>query len=244
MESSLALINVKQCIEQLRQLNPDYKYYYFTAYDCREFIAKEFPEILQYYDLLLPGAYKADLWRYCVLHRYGGIYLDIGVMPYVGFRTFLHPSTEFLSSVDLRHTDLYQAILGARSQHPALQYAIDECVTNVKQRTLGEGALEITGPAVMGRALNRFLERLPEDNLHPYADKMNVQLLRWDSLKTVKDLVWNDLHVACHKYTKRLSKAEADLERKRWLVLSGKLHYGILYAQQQVYPRQLFEIKH
>ena len=37
------------------------------------------------YDRLIPTAFKADLWRYCVLYKYGGVYLDVkyrwGVSP-------------------------------------------------------------------------------------------------------------------------------------------------------------------
>ena len=32
------------------------------------------------YDALIPGAFKADLFRYCVLFIYGGVYADIDVM--------------------------------------------------------------------------------------------------------------------------------------------------------------------
>jgi hypothetical protein len=43
------------------------------------------------YDRLIPTAFKADLWRYCVLYKYGGVYLDIklggGLSPYDGCAT-------------------------------------------------------------------------------------------------------------------------------------------------------------
>ena len=35
---------------------------------------------------MVPGAYKADLWRYCILYIYGGIYIDIKLEPINGFR--------------------------------------------------------------------------------------------------------------------------------------------------------------
>ena len=33
-------------------------------------------DVLNAYDSLIPGAYKADLFRYLVLYREGGVYLD------------------------------------------------------------------------------------------------------------------------------------------------------------------------
>ena len=55
----------------------DCVHYLFNDVDCREFIASEYPpDVLMAYDLLIPTAFKADLWRYCILYKYGGVYLD------------------------------------------------------------------------------------------------------------------------------------------------------------------------
>jgi hypothetical protein len=52
-------------------------HYLFCDADCRNFIAQEYPpDVLMAYDRLIPTAFKADLWRYCVLYKYGGVYLD------------------------------------------------------------------------------------------------------------------------------------------------------------------------
>ena len=37
---------------------------------------KNFPEIKDAYDSLPIRVMKADLWRYCILYKYGGIYAD------------------------------------------------------------------------------------------------------------------------------------------------------------------------
>jgi hypothetical protein len=53
-------------------------HYLFNDADCRAFIINEYPpDVLTAYDRLIPTAFKADLWRYCVLYKYGGVYLDI-----------------------------------------------------------------------------------------------------------------------------------------------------------------------
>jgi mannosyltransferase OCH1-like enzyme len=67
-----------QCVNKLKSDNPEFDHYLYDDADCREFIKSEFePDVLEAYDQLVPGAYKADLWRYCVLYKTGGIYLDI-----------------------------------------------------------------------------------------------------------------------------------------------------------------------
>ena len=53
-------------------------HYLYNDDDCRAFIRDAFPpDVVAAYDLLIPTAFKADLWRYCVLYKFGGVYLDI-----------------------------------------------------------------------------------------------------------------------------------------------------------------------
>jgi hypothetical protein len=68
----------------INRVGVDCVHYLFNDADCREFIASQYPpDVLMAYDQLIPTAFKADLWRYCVLYKYGGAYLDVklGFLP-------------------------------------------------------------------------------------------------------------------------------------------------------------------
>lgn len=240
MESNLTLLNIESCITQLKNLNPEYKYYYFNARQCREFIKKEFPDILEYYDLLLPGAYKADLWRYCVLYKYGGFYLDIRMYPYMSFDSIITKETEFMSCVDISQNMLYQAILGVEPKSRFMRNAIDECVKNIRERSLADSDLSVTGPRVMGIALNKTLNRPEDSDLDNIIDN-RVVLLEWNSKKAPKYLQDDKNIFCCHKYTKLLLESEINEETNYWLMLTGKEHYSILYRNNKVYKDNLFK---
>ena len=48
--------------------NPEFNHYLYDDAMCRNFITKYFSaEVVYTFDKLKPGAYNADLWRYCVL---------------------------------------------------------------------------------------------------------------------------------------------------------------------------------
>ena len=69
---------MKECVESLKKQNPEFTHHLFDIDECREYIRSHFDEdVLNAYDKLIPSAYKADLWRYCVLYKEGGIYMDI-----------------------------------------------------------------------------------------------------------------------------------------------------------------------
>lgn len=74
------------CVENLKKSNPEFEHQLFDDADCRSYIKDNYEEdVLDAYDRLVPGAFKADLWRYCVLYKTGGIYLDIKFQCEPGF---------------------------------------------------------------------------------------------------------------------------------------------------------------
>jgi hypothetical protein len=99
----------------LNRVGEDCIHYLFCDADCREFIKNEYPpDVLMAYDRLIPTAFKADLWRYCVLYKYGGVYLDVkwGFSPPITGRRRLHPDT---SSVDCNLRSIITAFWGVSS---------------------------------------------------------------------------------------------------------------------------------
>jgi hypothetical protein len=60
------------------QMNTEYKVFYFDDSDCEAFLRDYSFRALNAYKKLIPGAFKADLFRYCILDHYGGCYSDIG----------------------------------------------------------------------------------------------------------------------------------------------------------------------
>ena len=69
---------MQENVDKMKKVNPEFNVQLFDDNDCRKFIQNNFPEdILTAFDTLKPGAYKADLWRLCILYINGGIYIDI-----------------------------------------------------------------------------------------------------------------------------------------------------------------------
>ena len=54
----------------------------FDKKDREFFIKENFDKtVLKAYNSIIPGGFKADLWRYCILYKYGGIYVDLDIIP-------------------------------------------------------------------------------------------------------------------------------------------------------------------
>lgn len=64
-------------INNLRKLNPDWDYHFYDNNRCINFLKKEFGQIfVDKFNSFKSGAHKSDLWRLCILYKYGGCYID------------------------------------------------------------------------------------------------------------------------------------------------------------------------
>ena len=142
-------IRMLQSITKIKSLNPRFRYYLFDDNDCRKFIKNNFDiDVLNAYDILIPGAYKADLWRYCILYKYGGIYIDIKYCPVNNFKLFNLLKKEHWV-LDYGGKGIYNAFMVCKPNNEILLKAINQIVINVKNKFYGNCFLEPTGPRLL-----------------------------------------------------------------------------------------------
>lgn len=75
---------------------------FFSDEASGEFLETHFPpEVKEAYDALTAGAFKADLFRYCVLFIYGGVYADVDVILQSKLDVAIDDDVGFMTPVDL-----------------------------------------------------------------------------------------------------------------------------------------------
>jgi mannosyltransferase OCH1-like enzyme len=146
---------MKKTIEHNQTLNPEFKFHLYDDDDCFQFIKNHFSaDILNAYTKLKPGAYKADLWRYCVLYVNGGIYMDVKVKLSFNFSLKeLIYSEHYVKDIagPFDNLGIYNAFMVHAPKNTLLLKCIDQIVLNVYNKYYGENPLCITGPALVGR---------------------------------------------------------------------------------------------
>ena len=84
-------------IKNLKNLNKDWGYRFFDNQDAKKFLREEFgKEFEDKFDYFKTGPHKADLWRLCVLYKYGGCYLDADIEMLVPFGDIIDKCNEKL----------------------------------------------------------------------------------------------------------------------------------------------------
>lgn len=130
---------------------------YFTDDAMHAFIANNFePAVLRALDTLKPMAYKADLLRYCLLYKHGGIYSDLSQKFLVPLESLVDPHDELVLTMDrtVRKSSIQPVqinFMAARPGSALMLAAIDKIVHNVETRSYNSSDLDVTGPVMFGK---------------------------------------------------------------------------------------------
>jgi mannosyltransferase OCH1-like enzyme len=148
------LPNMRECVETLKAQNPEFIHHLFDDDDCRDFITDNFSkDVINAYDSLIPGAYKADLWRYCILYKRGGVYMDVKYKCADDVKLIDLVDKEYYVEDRPQHENrgVYNAVMICEKGDPKLLKAIYSIVDHVKQKYYGETPLSPTGPGLLGK---------------------------------------------------------------------------------------------
>lgn len=161
VEKAKLCLEVLHVLQDSREINPEYVQVYFDDDDVLKFVQREFPKAIRAYKALVPGAYKADLFRLLVLYKYGGIYNDIGHRYLVPAHEVITNEDEFVAGVEVNSQGsfahaIYNGILAAYPHHPVIKAMIEQVVEDISYCRYGSDPLDITGPGALGRAMNVF----------------------------------------------------------------------------------------
>ncbi|KAG7342747.1 glycosyltransferase sugar-binding protein containing DXD motif [Nitzschia inconspicua] len=124
----------------------------------------EFPQLQIMQHCMVSGAAKADLWRYLILYRYGGIYADMDSAPGDLFFT-KDNSTTIISSDDDAFFEverigvLSQYFMAASPKHPIMFLAVQQVFARLMDTdSIGHQYVPyVTGPGALKTAFIRFM---------------------------------------------------------------------------------------
>jgi mannosyltransferase OCH1-like enzyme len=149
-------------ISRLRKNNPDYTYKFYDDNSIEAFLEKEYPaETLQLYRRLNIGAAKADFFRYAVLIKKGGIYLDIDSSIRGSLNSFIQPNDTAVISHERNPGLFVQWALVYAANHPFLIKTLELVLDNIRSNKYPHDVHKMTGPRIYTDAINQSLQENP-----------------------------------------------------------------------------------
>eukprot|EP01084_Bolivina_argentea_P230753 389288_1 len=169
---------IKSAVHSWIHLNPEYNYYFFNDEDCKHWILKQCGQ--RYLNAYLSinkiyGAARCDYFRYLLMWKWGGIYVDIDSKLTNPLREWIRPCDECVISVGSISTPC-QWMLIAKQNHTIyrrLSLRVTEIIENHNKREYirkysvktGRDILKVTGPFIFHNVyVNVLTETIKDRN--------------------------------------------------------------------------------
>jgi inositol phosphorylceramide mannosyltransferase catalytic subunit len=138
--------------QTLQELHPDWTYRLWTDEDNLAFVQKEFPEYLETFVKLPKNIMRADMIRYFLLHRLGGLYMDLD---YEMLRPFDLLDYEVVLPWERDNVCLSNAFMAASPGNRFFKLVIDELRANPPLQADVAEVEASTGPKFLTKLLPR-----------------------------------------------------------------------------------------
>jgi hypothetical protein len=236
----------RERVRHLRELHPNWDYRFYDDDDIVQYIRALYgDEIFAYFTRIDPryGAARADLFRYLLMFREGGVYLDIKSAARGSLDKILRSDDQYVLSYwcgsqfggwgdysELREyggREFQQWHIIAAPGHPYLKSVIETVLLNIDSYnplTWGvgrKGVMRVTGPVAYTRAIGLLRSKYP----HRLVNGQDELLLEYTALPDVDHRSLFEFH-----YT-ALEEPVAVLEGRRrttWILLGPVYKYGVL----------------
>ena len=141
-------------VDKVQQLNPEWEYRLWTDDEIDVFVKEEFPDFYETFVNFSRVIMRADVIRYLIMYKIGGVYLDLDyemLQPFnFGAETLVLPLNRSVSYGDEKDT-LGNCIFASVPNHKFWEDAISDLKQNPPYVTDYSQIVEATGPEFLTR---------------------------------------------------------------------------------------------
>ncbi len=148
----------KEYIQKLKQLNPDWEYHLWSDDDNDAFVRKEFLDFYPTYQGFSKNIMRADVIRYLLMYKVGGVYLDLDYEVLAPFdfenKKLVLPLNRSKETGD-DHDGLGNCFFASEPGHPFWLDVINDLKNNPPDVQDYTGVVEATGPLLLTKVYYR-----------------------------------------------------------------------------------------
>jgi mannosyltransferase OCH1-like enzyme len=146
---------VQKQINNIKEMNPDYFHKIYTDDEINSFVNDNFPgEIADCYNKINIIVSKVDFWRYLILYKLGGVYLDMDSSINIPLSELIKDDDNAIITAEKNENMFVQWALIFNKEHPILKKTIELIVENIKFNKYPNDIHRTTGPSVFSQAIN------------------------------------------------------------------------------------------
>lgn len=148
----------KDAVNSCKTINKDFKHILWTHETMDKFVKKNYPEFHKIYKSYKYDIQRCDSFRYLVLYKYGGIYLDMDIICNKKLNKLLHYDLVLARSANLE-TSFSNAFFMVIPNHDFFKYCIGHLSENINNYQYFGKHLHVmysTGPAFLTNMVNDY----------------------------------------------------------------------------------------
>lgn len=175
---------MEKSIKKLKKSNPEYEHVIYTDSQIHDYVNANFDtDIKKAFNSLEHIVPKVDLWRYLILYKNGGVYVDIDSSINEPLDKIINPKNEAIVSAENNHDNFVQWALFFKKEHPILKKTIEIVVNNIRKNLYpnylnnAEDLIKLTAGGPFTKAIKHvhkkhFNEDLVWKNIDNKTDKL------------------------------------------------------------------------
>jgi len=199
------------------ELNPEYEYMYFDDDACYNYIKDNYDEyVLDAYNKLKPTAYKADLFRVCVLYKIGGCYFDSKQINRVPLREIINYDLDLILCLDAGPKALYNAFMICSPYNLTIKKVIDAIILNIENKYYGTCPLCPTGPCL--------LYKIDPTHKTSIINRFNYAIYSYHKIRHKGNI-----------YSKKINKIIINTSYRGYYKKDNKSYYSNLWFNKDIY---------
>lgn len=156
--------NWQAAVKSCKDVNGNFEYMLWTDAKMEEFVKTNYPEFYPVYQSYAYQIQRCDVFRYLVLYKYGGVYLDMDTVCKQDLNPYLKYDIVFSTSfnIDSSYTNSFLMVI---PEHSFIKFCIDNLPAYVNSYSYFGKHLHImnsTGPYFLTKMLEKYnIEKLP-----------------------------------------------------------------------------------
>jgi mannosyltransferase OCH1-like enzyme len=155
--------NWKDAVASCKKVNSDFEYMLWTDETMDDFVKKNYPDFYSVYRSYAHDIQRCDAFRYLVLYKYGGCYLDMDIVCKHNLSSYLKYDIIFTKSINI--STFTNSFYMTTPNHPFFKFCIEQLPAYVNShKFLGKHihVMTSTGPYFLTNMLQKYkLETIP-----------------------------------------------------------------------------------
>jgi mannosyltransferase OCH1-like enzyme len=151
-----------KAVESCKSIHRHYKYVHWTDADMDEFVQAIYPDFYPTYKNYKYHIQRCDAFRYLILYRYGGIYIDMDIICRKKLDDLLHYDIVFSRSSNISSC-VTNSFMMCIPNHPFMKYVIDHLkLYQESYASFGKHwhVMNSTGPVYLKKMVDTYISKM------------------------------------------------------------------------------------